>query len=143
MRQLIEYTFRFSPGDDNHVYVENTAEAEMHIDYTIEDYIDYHIKGPGYVLAESNTIYAYSPEIPGACVVYLLYKQSKDSNYPRLLHVGYVYKEDAPYFNLPMLREKVNDEQLFIPAFRKAAGDFHDQLYTLHGKEQYSELPWE
>lgn len=143
MRHLIAYNFKFSPGDDNHVYVSSSTEAEIHIDYSVEDYIDYHIKGPGYHINDTKIIYAYSPEIPGACVVYLYYNQKKDSKFARLLHVCYVYKEDSPSFNLPLLRHKVSTEQLFIPVFNKEFSNLTDKLYTLHGKEQYTELPWE
>jgi hypothetical protein len=144
MRHLISYNYQFSPGDDNHVYVEDAATAEMHIDYTVEDYVDYHIKGKaGHDIADSKLLYAYSPEMPGACVVYLYYKQSTESKFPRLLSVCYVYKEDSKIFNYDMLSYEMSINQIFKPEFKTKYTDLKDQLYTLHGKEQYTELPWD
>lgn len=144
MRHLISYNYKFSPSDDNHVYVEDATTAEMHIDYTVEEYVDYYIKGKaGLDIADSRLIYAYSPEMPGACVVYFYYKQSMDSKFPRLLHVCYVYREDSKIFNYDMLNHQISVNQIFKPEFKKQFNQLKDQLYTLHDKDQYTELPWD
>lgn len=142
MRHLISYNFKFSPGMENHVYVSEATEAEMHIDYAVEGYIDDHIKGPGYFINDYKIIYAYSPEIPGACVVYLHYAE-KDKTFARLHSVGYVYKEDSPFFNIDMFNEEMNYQRVNKPIYRLKFVNFKDELYTLHGKQQSTELPWD
>lgn len=142
MRHLISYNFKFSPGGENHVYVGEATEAEMHIDYAVEGFIDDHIRGPGYLIDNYKIIYAYSPEIPGACVVYLYYHE-KSVSIARLNLICYVYKEDSPVFNNDMLLRAANNNRILNSIFRLKYIELRDELYTLHGKEQFTELPWD
>jgi len=142
MRHLISYNYKFSPGSENHVYVGEATEAEIHINYAVEGFIDEHINKPGYLISDYKVIYAHTPEIPGTCVVYLHYAE-KDKTFARLHSVGYVYKEDSPFFNIDMFNEELNTQRILKPIFRLKYVNFKDELYTLHGKQQSTELPWD
>lgn len=152
MRHLIIFNNKFAPSDtyinknESHIYVEDSTTAEMYIDYAIDDYVDVYFTNPKTSINDIHTIYAYSPAIPGACVVYIFYTPPPtEDNYliSRLIHVGYVYREDSPFFNLSLLSSNKLHGVLRTREFLEYSNKIKDDLYNLHGKEQYTELPWD